>query len=94
MGAPSDSPLQDWRIGILIVLFLHRRHRSELPVTILCWSQLRGQNGITDQPMIGIIGQIANILWVSDKWPRVRTMCKSYTSERPRGRSTSTILIF
>ncbi|SPO05361.1 related to sugar transport protein STP1 [Cephalotrichum gorgonifer] len=24
---------------------------------------------------MGVIGQVANMLWVSDKWPRVRTMC-------------------
>lgn len=25
---------------------------------------------------MGLFGQIANMLWVSDKWPRTRTMCE------------------
>ena len=31
---------------------------------------------------MGVIGQVANMLWVSDKWPRVRTMCESISTPR------------
>jgi hypothetical protein len=26
---------------------------------------------------MGVIGQVMNMIWVSDKWPRKRTMCES-----------------
>ncbi len=38
---------------------------------------------------MGIVGQIINLLFIADRWPRVRTLCKHlptslYTSEKEK----------